>query len=159
LLRSGNKPLHQIYNRVIEYEKNIPESKLKREIELKFEHQSGPVLDAVVTVNQFKVTKFPDFQLKISKGDNGCILSDGTPFVIANFIQTRSGNKLAVGKKLICCEPYYKAPCSSTFIGIKQSKKLSELVAISLTQIKQKCLLFLAADGFTVSIPLLHTDK
>ncbi|ODM92363.1 hypothetical protein Ocin01_14323 [Orchesella cincta] len=102
LIRSGNRPLEQIHNRIVE-------DNLLNEVNI----TSCPY-STDTRVPEFKTAHFT---LSLSLGDNGCILDCGTPFLITD-IQQSHNEKVLCGKTLQFSSSLYTIPCDSTLLAI-----------------------------------------
>lgn len=133
-LRSGNRPLEQIYNRISESQAlRLRNSAL------------GP---------SHSFAK--EFDLTEKKGDNCCLLTSGHVIIVEN-ITSRSDCYQLHGKFLCKTEPLYVSPCSSNLLGISHYRYLEQNTASSF-QVKCKVLVFQGDSSFTV-FPLLHTTN
>lgn len=130
LIVSGNRPLQQIYNRIVET--TLAERK----------HNT---LNAAAN----------SFQLSTSLGDNVCILKSGETIIIEEILEDQS---TLIGKKLVSTGPLYSTPCDSSIIGIScfDSITTSEQIVTNYSEVTAKALLFPVNQRF-VAYPLLHT--
>lgn len=138
-LRSGNKPLEQIYNRISE-----------------IQSINSALIDGKVKplVNNFKVK---EFVISPRKGDNCCLLTDDTAFVVETIFERLDGFYLS-GRKLENSSSFYVNPCTSDLIGIKKYTSKSSICCIHSSVITSKALLLPDGENYII-IPLLHSTK
>ncbi|XP_050513604.1 uncharacterized protein LOC114344887 [Diabrotica virgifera virgifera] len=151
LIRNSNRPLHQIYNRLVEANLVVKTIIEKKSLEFLYEHHTGPILNLKIKVLQYKKLVYKDFALSVksySKADCFCLLLNGVVIEIHN-ICTQSNNKneyILIGKEFMIYESLYDYPIHSSLL----------LYQIKNTPIK--CLIFpYLSKNAWISFPLLHT--
>lgn len=132
LVRSGNKPLQQVYNRITELEQAL---------------KPGPESEKI----------FKEFELSCKRGDNCCILKDGVVIIVKNIVENNSEFTI-FGSVLTHSVPLYTVPCSSLTFGISKYTKQREIIKVNSNLVNAKALAFPSSTGFTV-FPLLHMSS
>jgi len=141
LLRSGNRPLEQIHNRIVE-------DALLSEVNCTVK---------LVQKKRLREIKIPGFTLSLSRGDNGCILDCGTPFIISDIVEYR--NEIYVcGKTLRFLDQLYFSPCNSNLLHIGKYTAANEETRVICTKVSSKALIFNLINHFVV-VPLAHTRE
>lgn len=134
LLRSGNRPLEQVYNRISEQQQFV----------------SGEV-------NYFSESQLKkEFNISTSAGDNVCVLKDGSALVVKDIIPI---NEVVFMKGTLYhyFGNYYSNPCSSDLLGISVYVKKEDSYTVKSSQVVRKALLFLE-NNRGILFPLLHTS-
>lgn len=129
LLRSGNRPLEQIYNRV-------------QEESLSLSSSTNNILSE------------PEFKISISKGNNACILKCGAPFLV-NEIHKQKGSFQLTGHKLFGENNLYSKPCDSSKVGIKCYSLISPQLTVESSCVQCKAVVINLSGKYSV-IPLRH---
>lgn len=130
-LKSGNRPLEQIFNRISEYNprRHILQSKI--------------------------AVKSNDFIICASKGNNCFLLLDGSVFICEN-LDFSDHKKILHGRRLEKPEPLYTSPCDSRLVGITKFSRLSNYFSVDSSVVKSKLIVFEYKNSF-ISVPLLHS--
>lgn len=134
LLKSGNRPLEQVYNRLKEAELVISDNRAKQ--------KGNP--------------PFKDFSLHTRTGDNSFLLNDNSIFMVQSITNDKKQLQLK-GNLLTEKTSFYNTPCNSEILGISIFSTKSDTIVISASSVKAKVLVFEVDSDFVV-FPLLHTQ-
>lgn len=144
LIRSNDKPLEQLSNRVYEIRRShcvkssndiISRYKLGREC------YNETVIDQC-TSPMYKDVQFQNFKITIKRPNNYCIMRDESIVMVEN-ICYRNNSVVVIGRKLKNGKPFFHLPTPSTCYGIIQfSEEYDSLQAFSINDIKNKAVVF-----------------
>lgn len=161
LLKNGNLPLAQIFNRMFEQSlsnvRKYSEKIRADEFVLGKKQLVKPEFNNLLT-SMFNFVKFQNFELKDKMPNDICYLRDGHVMKI-EAIGESDGNIFVIGRKFVNYMPIPNYPCDSRIIGCHLVDFLSEnLSKISLQDIERKGFLmpYFQDDRFVVQ-PLLHS--
>lgn len=166
LIKSPNKPLQQIYSRLVEINSAAVKghSTLLTSAQFLNEHLQGPILNMTTSsCIQYKKVILPHYTLTVNSysiADSYCIISEGVVIEIHNILKSRKTNKcLLVGKEFLFKEAFYNYPFDSNLLHIYVLKSLSELKmwTFEVNNLPSKCIVFPFSEGMWVSFPLIHT--
>lgn len=131
LVRAGNKPLHQAYNRIQERQKFLRGKPEVKNLEL-------------------------NFTLSDKQGDNACVLKSGKVLLISD-IRDTNNKILIIGQTLHQSSSVYSNPIKSEILGIQSHQlKSDEIVYSQPDDILCKALVFTIEEVF-YSFPILHS--
>lgn len=139
LLRSANRRLEQIHNRI-------------------YEHQCALDFSCIATTptgNENKDILFKEFTISDFLGDNCCILDCGSVIIVSDIVKKDTEYHLS-GKLLQFLSDLYNTPCKSSLVGIGIYKEGKSAVVVGSSKVVAKCLAFPSGTEFIV-FPLLHT--
>lgn len=131
LIRSGNRPLEQVYNRIREVEQIVEPANPDPDISMK------------------------EFELSSRQSDRGCILKDGRVLIVTDIFEADKSYFIA-GKVLRRQVSVYSSPCESTLLGIGKLSSLNEVVKVPSSAVQSKALIF-SIDSELIVFPILHT--
>lgn len=153
-VRKPEKPLHQLYNRIMEERalagmvgrsessvaNNPSNGNFTEAQKLLLRHDNGPLPLGCVGP-QFKGFKFSQHvTIKANKKDCTCMLHDNSVVKVENFaICDVSLEPVLIGRKYEKLEDLYTYPCNSSFMNIFLASKLSELCFWPVSDIALKC--------------------
>lgn len=160
LVKSPNKPLQQIYRRLVELDEALlQDSHNVNEIKLHLPHCNGPVLGHFQ--KQFKKVSLSRYVLSIhsySLCDCYCFTND-TVIQIENIVSNENDTKniKIIGRYFTNICSFYNYPFESQLLNIYLVSSLSEnMKSWSLSDITGKCFL-MPRESNWVSVPLFHT--
>lgn len=160
LIRNGNLPLSQIFNRLAEREKaNIEPYTLKLQ---KNQYKIGNLQDVeskfknVYSIS-FSSIKFENFELT-NKFPNNCTdLQDNTVLWIDIITQAKNGKYILVGRKFSDYDSIPQYPCDSKMISCYLVKTIEQKTCeIQIDSIKRKEFLMPFKNETYMTMPLLH---
>jgi hypothetical protein len=90
LIRKPEKPLEQIVRRKYELDNSIPlnKNKLHDLSTLKKQHNTGPIIDNIAFLTQYKEIILNKFVLRITEPDNCCYTVNNKIIIIKNILST-----------------------------------------------------------------------
>jgi len=157
-LSKSHQQLEQIHRRISEARHmKVPGCKIHVQESIVYaqEHSEGPLLDNC-TLPQYKVAKFNDFTIKLSPGNNICLLRDKTIIKVENICQ-QFGYKVIVGRELPVTRPFYSSPCDSSFLNIFEVQDRDCTLQVwKIDEIMKKCMCLPFRSNRYIVIPLLH---
>lgn len=148
-IKSPNKPLQQIYNRLVELNNSNKVSSELKSAQFLYEHIQGPILkDNMINGRYFQykkiiLTNYVLTNNSYSVANSFCITSQDVVIEIHNII--KCNNKcLLVGKEFLSKEQLYNYPFDSKSLHIYVLKQLSELKmwTFNIKNMPSKCLVF-----------------
>lgn len=161
LIRKPQFLVQQLVKRLAEKEQVRTEKSsddFKKLPSLKNEHHNGPILSAYVNCRQYKHLQTDRHTISITTGNNCIMTSNGFPALVRNILD-KNGTVLMLCEKFITVEDAFDYPLSSSKLGIcKVANKMTDLFAITFSNIQNKCVLLpldVHEDNFVV-FPLLH---
>jgi len=150
-IRSLSRPLQQLVNRCIE-EDNFNKTNTEQIYPI-------PKFCNTIYANDEKIIKSVQckgFCISTKATDNYCSLLNGATISLTK-IYLKNEKIYVVGKKYLNVKSFFHCPSDSLNIGIKQVNELQyELIIVSLSDIKSKCIKLLLYDEEAVVLPLLH---
>lgn len=132
LVRSGNRPLEQVHNRI---------------------HEMQTIENKIGTTNCHSHWK--PFDLTNTLGNNACLLKCGSVFIVNEIYRLGDSYKL-LGRRLLQPKDLYSSPCSSQLIGISQFNHISCDQIVDFSEVAGKVHLYHSMDLF-VAFPILHS--
>ncbi|CAN7944463.1 unnamed protein product, partial [Ixodes pacificus] len=156
LLRKPERPLEQLYNRVMERRSVSTLKVLNNERHFFLKHGDGPLpLDC--TDPQYKAVNLPHkFCMRTRMNDNTCMLADGSIISVQNFaFCSASGEARVISKQFRETSDLYTYPCLSSMLGIVLATNLSSTSSWPLSSVVQKCLR-IPFKGKQAIFPLVH---
>lgn len=147
LVRKPEKPLQQIYKRLIE---STDANMCFRNYNVKFPqfltpHFSGPLLETVAVSEQFHEIKFPSFKLQTTPPNSCCILEDGSIVRIFNIVRCTQDNLMyIICMKFLMNNDIFGPPlCPSSATGILEVGHMSpEFGLRGINDVSEKMVLF-----------------
>ena len=160
VVKSGNKPLEQIANRLAERKKfeAIPKY-INTEIMLQKIHEKGPLISNDVNISQYSMLSRGLLKLNVLDGKNNRILlNDGNYVECFNFILNSTTNMMfIVGRHFKILSALYKKPIDSKNLNIVVAKKTNKpLELYSCELIAMKVCMIPILEYFVLS-PMGHT--
>ncbi|XP_077551247.1 uncharacterized protein LOC144164879 [Haemaphysalis longicornis] len=153
-VRSGNRPLAQVFKRIME--KNSVTSEAENVRSISHEHIRGPMPAGVNNARQFGEVVYNGCTLKTTEPDN-CILLHTGKFAIVENILSCDGKVCIVGKRFRSVEDLYTYPCRSSLLDVAMVSRLSlNNFVCELDDIKAKCCLFPSGNAYAC-FPILHS--
>ena len=158
LLRKNEKPLQQLHNRLVEFEKAEINKTLKAKSSKTFSGEySGGVLIKNCCGPEFKKIQFSNFIIKTNKPDNCCMLNDGSIVLIENICHDNTSTPVFIGRSFQRKTDFYHVPCPSSKLNIYEVNSPSKLQYWHLSAIKYKCCYLKYKSNFVI-YPLIHTQ-
>lgn len=160
LVRSPNKPLQQIFKRLLEMESSQFVGISSNDEFLSYPYESGPVPHEGAYECYKKVTlnRYALCVNSYRKADCYCFTKSRKVFKIYNILRSSNGNLLFYGREFLCYESFFDYPFSSTIIDIVNVRELSQLKLLPIDFVQTKCLVIPHEnDSSFVSFPLLHS--
>lgn len=160
-VRKPEKPLEQLYNRVMEERAlskhtcprthSIPEAG-----KLAMRHENGPLPFGCVGP-QYKSWRFSaDVTIKANERDCTCMLKDKSIVKVVNFaVCAVSHQPVLIGQRYTSLEDLYTYPCHSSLINIFLVSKLSNLHFWPLSDVVAKCVRLPFGKKYAV-FPMRH---
>ncbi|KAM7293416.1 uncharacterized protein ISCGN_026546 [Ixodes scapularis] len=156
-LRSGNRPLAQVFKRMAELS-SAGTTRRNKDGELRGEHCEGPVPPAFEDARQFQEVFHRDHSLRRVQGDNCVLLSNNTSAIIDNIL-SYEGVIYIVGRLFGSAADLYTFPCKSSLLGVTAVSCLSPRCSVwKLQDIKAKCFLY-PCDSGHACFPILHSSS
>ncbi|XP_077558139.1 uncharacterized protein LOC144173702 [Haemaphysalis longicornis] len=154
-VRSGNKPLAQVFKRLSELEKcKSRQANVERTVFR--EHMQGPVPAAFINARQFSEVVFHGHTIKTAQGDN-CVLLTTDESVVVDNILSHDRKLYIVGRHFRIVQDLYTYPCRSSLLGVVMVSSLSaHSVVYKLSDIKAKCFLYPRGNAYAC-LPILHS--
>ncbi|XP_072760814.1 LOW QUALITY PROTEIN: uncharacterized protein [Anoplolepis gracilipes] len=145
------KPLEKVSNRIFE--------------ELQQPIKQYPILHYPIVVHKNKkisYVQYENFKIATTENDKCALLNDNSVIFILDVVEEKSTLFFRV-KRFLNPKSLFTVPCASEKLDIYLilNTTISEIITVSLTDIKKKCLLLKymnQADSY-VTIPLLHTNN
>ncbi|CAN8023116.1 unnamed protein product [Ixodes persulcatus] len=155
-VRSGNRPLAQLYKRMKE---NLAGTRTGTQViegTLSREHTEGPVPPAFVNAAQFTEVICHGQSLKTTQADNCILLSNNSVAIVENIL-TYDRHVNVVGRLFHTVEDLYSYPCRSSLLGVVMVGSPSpHNFVCKLSDVKAKY--FLDPSGSTYAcFPILHS--
>ncbi len=161
LIRTPNKPLEQVINRLCEVESQSFDIQSDRLPTVKWMHFVGPV-PPNFRGQQYRCIIFPNFTIKIGSSlqnfqkDSFCLTDKKSLLKVTNVLKDCSGEYLFFGDLYTTKHPLFTEPCDSSLIDIYQFQRNSfSSVVLPVSAIQVKCQVYPEQDTFCV-VPLLH---
>ncbi|CAN7945944.1 unnamed protein product, partial [Ixodes hexagonus] len=138
LVRSGRKPLEQLFNRISELRVRNPKCQRSSDIDLQMKHSDGPLVEGCLGP-QYRKACLENFVLTTSSGDNCCILEDSSIVAIENFSRDAAGKEVLIARQYLKMHDLYSVPCRSSVLGIHVVSQPSVLKMWPLIHVQNKC--------------------
>jgi len=153
MIRKPQFPIQQIVYRLAEQVKSRNSKQALPTV--KHEHSSGPVLGQYRSCRQYRLVQTKKYVLSLALGNNCILATDGCLALVENILDD-SGTVVLMCRHFVRAENAFSYPLPSSKLGIyKVVDKMTDLFALSLSSVAQKCALLPVKDGFVV-LPLLH---
>ncbi|CAN8025052.1 unnamed protein product, partial [Ixodes persulcatus] len=174
-VRKPEKPLQQVYNRIVEERFSVPCSAIDtgetaastplipstgflrgENGKMTVRHEDGP-LPLGCTGPQYKTVTFPaDVTIKNNKRDCICMLKDKSVIKVENIACSATNHQpVLIGRRYQRLEDLYSYPCSSSLLSIYLASELSDIHFWPLSEIAAKCVRLPVAKKFAV-FPMVH---
>ncbi|CAN8019053.1 unnamed protein product [Ixodes persulcatus] len=155
-VRSGNRPLAQLYKRMKENLACTSTGTQVNEETVSREHAEGPVPPAFVNATQFSEVIYHGRSLKTTRGDN-CILHSNNNVAIVENILSYERQVNVVGRLFRTVEDLYTYPCRSSLLGVVLVGNPSpHNFVCKLSDIKAKGFLYPIGSTYAC-FPILHS--
>ena len=121
----------------------------------------GPLLHTLpgVTLPQYRNILCEKFEIKLTQGNNHCMLDDGSVVEVLNIAtSTDSNDNVLVGRKYLTKSNFYEFPCASSSLEVYKIVGRSTVTCWDTKRIVCKCIVVPCTDFF-VCIPVLHTAR
>lgn len=145
------KPLEEVSNRIFE--------------ELQQPIKQHPILHYPIVIYKNKkvsYVQYKNFKIATTENDKCALLNDNSVIFILDVIEEKSMLFFRV-KRFLNPKSLFNTPCPSEKLGIYVilSTTSSEIVTVSLTEIKRKCLIlkYKNQTNSYITIPLLHANN
>ena len=157
MIRKPQFPIQQIVYRLAEKQhvKSTTCNHQSSATVVKTEHSSGPVLAAYRSYRQYRCLKTKNFKISLSTGNNCILTTDGSPALVENIL-TDDDSIVLICQHFASASDAISYPLQSSRLGMyKVSHRMTDLVAVPLCSVTQKCVMLPLADSYVV-FPLLH---
>lgn len=157
-VRSGNKPLAQLYKRLKEKMASTKFQAGDADGVANREHTDGPVPPAFVNARQFKEVVCLGRILKVKEGDNCVLLKTNKVGIIKNILSC--DRRVSIVARLFrTVQDLYTYPCRSSFLDVMMVSNLSpHHYVFPLGDIKAKCFLYPSGSMYAC-FPILHSQN
>lgn len=150
-LRSSNRPLEQLVNRM-EEEDLIPTEEQKRETFTLQEHCDGPLTHTQFGQTQYKTLVLKGVRFSVS-GRDSCFIKNRRVYKVVNIV--RNANDISFVCKTYKNEPFYNFPVCSSVLDIYKVKNLStDLCLVRADTFCRKCVSFPYKEQSCVVFPM-----
>ncbi|KAL1516234.1 hypothetical protein ABEB36_000153 [Hypothenemus hampei] len=161
-IRKPEKPLQQLVNRHKELQSKClsKNNKKENEIELKYQHNYGPLLPDLISDNfkQYKYIKINKYIINCDKkNDNVIMLSNKIIILVLNVIKNNN-DIIILGKKYKIISSIYNKPCESNELDmyiVRESNKVSSW-SVNLAYCKMVIIPKSGSEFYVM--PLRHTQ-
>lgn len=159
LIRSANKPLKQLYRRLIELNQ-INKNAEPKDVQLNsnWRHSRGPLLSRTGSKQYNKIffqnVKFCTYYY--SRNNSYCLSEEKKVLQIHNILVYSETNIIFICKQFLSYKSLFTYPFDSSNLQIFVVDNLSVLIEINITDILTKCIVFPLKDNTLASFPLLH---
>lgn len=157
MIRKPQFPIQQIVYRLAERDqvKSRNSEQANAPPTVKHEHSSGPMLAQYRSCRQYRLLETKKYVISLAVGNNCILATDGCPTLVENILDD-NGTVVLICRYFVRAENAFSYPLPSSKLGIyKVVDKMTELFALPLSSVAQKCVLLPEKDGFVV-LPLLH---
>ncbi|CAN7979093.1 unnamed protein product [Ixodes persulcatus] len=155
-VRTGNRPLAQLYKRMKE---NLACTRTGTQViegTVYREHTEGPVPPAFVNATQFTEVICHGQSLKTTQGDNCILLSNNSVAIVENIL-TYERQVNVVGMLFRTVEDLYSYPCRSSLLGVVMVGSPSpHNFLCKLSDVKAKCFPYPSGSTYAC-FPILHS--
>lgn len=97
-------------------------------LNIKKEHNQGPLLDGFLINTQFKEAYFYSFTLKVDDSNNNCVgIKENVIAVVKNIVyDSKTKQYFLIGKEYLNKQDLYSIPCQSSLLNIYKVNNLSK---------------------------------
>lgn len=150
MMRKNNDCLSQISNRIEEQYLIDTKYKIKNNTQIEFKRKDK-------TSEIYKEIRFPGFKIKNTPRDQWFLTSDGNVFKFAHVQRSETGDTV-YACKIVNKTEFYTRPVSSIEFNVyKSDGKLSEIVQLDITHVKNK-VFAMPLDHHVIFAPLRHSN-
>ena len=157
IIRKPQYPIQQIVYRLAEKQQAKPAicGQVHKKSVVKTEHSNGPLLADYRSYRQYKCLQADKYKVSLCLGNNCVLTANGSPALVKNILD-KDGTVVLLCHYFVTAEDAFTYPLPSSKLGIyKVSDKMTDIFALPLYSVAQKCALLPMKDSFVV-LPLLH---